>query len=145
MHIDFKTKVVSRILGWIFYGIWYWYTWIKSKTIWRFKIFGWNFIQKMCFFAFLSNKCIIITFFKEKTTTISKKRFHKWALYYFFNFLLFGNVSWTTNMKPSGHWKIGSYILYVHQFIQFSSSNYWIKINFDSKWLWVLKCCHENF
>jgi len=112
-----KLRLWVEFLSEFFYGVWYWYTWIKSKTIWRFKVFGWNFIQKMCFFTFLSNKCITITFFKEKTTTISKKkRFHKWALDYFFNFLFFGNVSWTTNMKPYGHWRIGSYILYVHQF-----------------------------
>jgi hypothetical protein len=45
------------------------------------------------FFAFLNNECIIIINLKEKTTTISNKRFYKWALHYFFNFLLFGNVS----------------------------------------------------
>jgi hypothetical protein len=27
---------------------------------------------------------------------------------------LFGNVSWTTNMKPYGRWKLIKYILYVH-------------------------------
>jgi len=33
---------------------------------------------------------------------------------FFFNFLLFGNVLWTTNMKPYGCWKIMNYKLYVH-------------------------------
>jgi hypothetical protein len=46
------------------------------------------------FFAFLNNKCIIIGFFRKQTTTISKRRrFSRWAWHYFFNFLLFGNVS----------------------------------------------------
>jgi hypothetical protein len=103
-------------------------------------------------------------FLKEKkTTTISKsRRFYRWALHYFFNFLLFGNVSWTTNMRAYGHWKTVSYILYVINFIQSFSSNDWIKNNFDSKWtlnskmLWcnflsfllvfkIIKGYHQNF
>ncbi len=39
------------------------------------------------FFSFLNNKCIIISFLKLKTTTISKKRrFYRCALHYFFLF-----------------------------------------------------------
>jgi hypothetical protein len=33
------------------------------------------------------------------------------------------------------------HILYNINFIQFSSSNYWIKINFDSKCTLSFKCC----
>ncbi len=33
LNIYFKTRVVDGILQWIFYGVWYWYTSIKSKTI----------------------------------------------------------------------------------------------------------------
>jgi hypothetical protein len=51
-------------------------------------------LKKSVFFAFLNNKCIIIFVFTKKTTTISKRRsFYRWTLHYFFNFLLFGNVS----------------------------------------------------
>ncbi len=80
---------------------------------------NWKFLDeislKKMFFAFLNNKCIIRYILKKKTTTISKRRrFYRWELYYFFKFLLFGNVSWITNMRPYGHWKIVSYILYVH-------------------------------
>jgi len=39
-----------EFLGECFYGVWYWYTWFKSKTIKRFKVFGWNFIKKSVFF-----------------------------------------------------------------------------------------------
>jgi hypothetical protein len=47
--------------------------------------------KKCIFLHFFSNECIIIFSFKKKTTTISKKRrFYKWALHYFFDFLLFG-------------------------------------------------------
>jgi len=65
-----------------------------------------------------------------------------------FNFLLFGNVSWTTNMRPYGHWKL--YVIYCVYigFIQSSSSNHWIKISFDSKWIWSLKmllCKFQSF
>jgi hypothetical protein len=31
--IYFKTRVVDGIFGWIFCGVWYWYTSIKSRTI----------------------------------------------------------------------------------------------------------------
>jgi hypothetical protein len=45
---------------------------------------------KCVFFAFLNNKYIYI---RGKIITISKKgRFYRWALHYFFNFILFGNV-----------------------------------------------------
>jgi hypothetical protein len=49
---------------------------------------------KKCVFAFLNNECTIISSIKKKTTTISKRRnFYKWALHYFFNFILFPNVT----------------------------------------------------
>jgi len=41
-----------EFLAEFFYGVWYWYTLIKSRTIEKIKTFGWNYIQKMCFFAF---------------------------------------------------------------------------------------------
>jgi hypothetical protein len=31
--IYFKTEVVDGVLGWIFYGVFYWYTLIASMTI----------------------------------------------------------------------------------------------------------------
>jgi hypothetical protein len=34
-------------------------------------------------------------------------------------------------MRPYGHTKNRSYILYIHDFIQSFSSNYWMKINFE--------------
>jgi hypothetical protein len=46
--------------------------------------------KKCVFLHFLTNEGIIIFYFKEKTTTISKrKRFYRWALCYFFNFFFF--------------------------------------------------------
>jgi hypothetical protein len=39
-----------EFLGDFFYGVWY-YTSIKSIKIKKLKKFGWNFIQKMCFFC----------------------------------------------------------------------------------------------
>jgi len=78
------SKVVDGIIGWIFYGAWYWYPLIKCNKNLKFKIFGWNSIQKSVFLHFFSNGCIIISSFQEKTTTISKrKRINRWALHYF--------------------------------------------------------------
>jgi hypothetical protein len=51
-------------------------------------------LKNVFFCIFKNNECIIISFLKEKTTTISKRRrFYRWAWHCFFNFLLFGNVS----------------------------------------------------
>jgi hypothetical protein len=44
--------------------------------------------KKCVFFAFLNNKCIIIYVFRGETTTISKRRFYRWALHYYFYFIL---------------------------------------------------------
>jgi phage-related protein len=49
--------------------------------------------KKCVFLHFFSNEFTILSSFQEKTTTISKRRFHKWALHYLSNFLLFGDVS----------------------------------------------------
>jgi hypothetical protein len=53
-----------------------------------------NPFKKCVFLHFLSNKSIINSFFGEKNITLRKRgRFYKLALYYFFIFLWFGNVS----------------------------------------------------
>jgi hypothetical protein len=53
-----------------------------------------NSLKKYVFLHFLSNRCIINSYFLEETITLRKrKRFHKWALYCFLIFLWFGNVS----------------------------------------------------
>jgi len=54
---------VDGIPGWIFYGVWYWYTLIKLG---KFKT--WKFLDeipftKLCFLHFFSNGCIIISYF----------------------------------------------------------------------------------
>jgi hypothetical protein len=48
-----KVRLSMEFLGEFFYGAWYWYTSIKSRKNLKFKTFGWNSIQKMCFFAFV--------------------------------------------------------------------------------------------
>ncbi len=49
--------------------------------------FGEISLKKCVFFSFLNNKFIIISFFRIKTTTISKRRrYYRWALHYFFKF-----------------------------------------------------------
>jgi hypothetical protein len=47
-----KVGLLMEFLGEFFNDIWYWYTSIKSRTIYKLNFFGWNSIQKMCFFAF---------------------------------------------------------------------------------------------
>jgi hypothetical protein len=51
--LNIKLGLWVEFLGEIVFGVWYWYTSIKSRKILNFKVFGWNFIQKMCFFAFV--------------------------------------------------------------------------------------------
>jgi hypothetical protein len=87
---------------------------------------------KMWFYIYLAINALYI--FKGKNHYHIKENEILWSLHYFFNFCLFGNVSWTINMKHFGHWKNVSYIFYVHYFYPISSSNHWIKNNFDVKW-----------
>jgi hypothetical protein len=85
-----------------------------------------------------------------------KKEILWMGIAFFFNLCLFVNVSWSTNMKPYGHWKIVSYIFYIQYYIQSSSSNYWIKMNFEFQnvvikffkcllMFTIIKGCHQDF
>jgi hypothetical protein len=47
-----KLKLWVEFLGEFFYGVCYWYTSIKSRTVYKFKIFKLNFIQKYIFCIF---------------------------------------------------------------------------------------------
>jgi hypothetical protein len=50
--------------------------------------------KNVFFFHFLNNKCIVNSYFWDKSITLRKRgRFYMWALYYFFNFFWFGNMS----------------------------------------------------
>jgi hypothetical protein len=49
-----------------FFGGWKLYTSIKCKTIQNFRIYGRKSTQKMCFFHFISNKCIRMSFILKK-------------------------------------------------------------------------------
>jgi hypothetical protein len=83
--------------------------------------------------------------FLGKTITLRKRIiFYKWGLY-FFIFLWFSNVSWTTDMKPYGHWKDVCYIFYAHWFfpilfhLTIGSS-----LTLIQNELWVPKYCHAH-
>ncbi len=96
--------------------------------------------QKCVFFEFLNNKCILISSFRKKTTTLSKlTRFYKWPLhYYYFSkkicLVMFHEPQTCMVVKNI------NYILCVHWFYPIQSSfSHWIKINFDSKWTLSLK------
>jgi len=80
------------------------------------------------------------------------------ALYFYF--FLFGNFSWITNTRPWLSKKYKLYFMYI-DFIRSSSSNCWIKINFNSKLILnskmlckflslllvfiIAKGCHQDF
>jgi hypothetical protein len=85
---------------------------------------------------FFFQKCVsyiwVIIFKIYITISIWKRnKKKKWALHYFFNLLLVNNLLWITNMQPYGCWRSVCYILSVPiDFIQSSSFNWWIKMNF---------------
>jgi hypothetical protein len=83
--------------------------------------------------------------FLGKNHYLKKKIFYRWALYYFFIFLRFGNVSWTINMRPCGHWKnvhyIFLYTLILANPLHLTIESSLILIQNE---LWILKCCHEH-
>ncbi len=68
MHICFKTKVVSGILGWIFFMM---YDIdiheLNLRPLRDLKFLDEISLKKCVFFAFLNNKCITIIFFRKKT------------------------------------------------------------------------------
>jgi len=116
LHTYFKTKVVGGFFWWFFFcGHYYWYISNESRAIWKFKNFGWKFIKNMCFFIFPAIKAKYFMYLTKKINTKWKrKRIYSWALHYFFRFLLFSNVLWTTNIRPYGWQKTTHYICCVH-------------------------------
>jgi hypothetical protein len=93
-----------------------------------------NPFKKCVFFHFLSNKFIINFYFWKKTITFIKKKIYRWALYYFLVF--FGLVmchepqTWSPMVIEKMY-----FVYFMHiDLIQISSSNHWIKLNYDSKW-----------
>jgi hypothetical protein len=103
--------------------------------------------KKMCFLHLFCNKCIIMSSFKEKTTTIWKsKKFYRWALYYFLIFLLFANVLWIINMKYL--WLLKKCKLYIlSTLILLNLFHFTIgsKLTLTQNELWVPKCSFSNF
>lgn len=87
--IKFLTLHIYIIQTKINGGIYFWWMILiyknGIKTISILFYFGWKFIQKICFFHFLNNKCIIIFSFQNKTITIWKKKCN-WACYVIFSF-----------------------------------------------------------
>jgi len=72
------------------------------------------------------------------------EEFYRWALYIFS--FLFGLIMCyeLQTWSPMAIEKM--YVIYfMHiDFIQSSSSNHWIKLNFDSKWTSSFNCCHAH-
>jgi len=95
----------------------------------------------MCFLYLFNNKCIII--FSLKNPLYKSGDFidkHCNIFSFFFCLAMF---------HESQKWGLMTiqkviYFIYI-DFIQYSSSNRWIKITFDSKWIWVPQCYHQNF
>jgi hypothetical protein len=80
------------------------------------------------------NILCVNNFFGKKKLPYERRGGFKCGLCIIFNFLLFDNVSWTTNVKPYGRKKTWVIFSMYIGFIQSSLSNHWIKVNFDSKW-----------
>jgi len=94
-----------------------------------------NPFKKCVFLHFLSNKCIVNSYFWENPITlIKRKRFYRWALFFFSFFfrvvVCYESQTWGSMAVEK------MYIIYIMHidFIQSSSSNHWIKFNFDFKW-----------
>jgi hypothetical protein len=108
-----------------------------------------EFSFKECvFFSFLNNKCIKIkNLRKKKTTTISKRRRFCRLGHCIIFFILFYLVMFH-EPQTWGHMVVEKlyviYCMYI-DFFQSSSSNCWIKINFDSKWTLSSKMLSCNF
>jgi hypothetical protein len=132
-----KLGLWVEFVGECFCGEWYWYTSIEYMAIWKFKTFGWKSLQWCGFFHFLNNKCtIIIKNWGKKTLPLRKwKRFYKWTLCYFFNFVCFVMCHEPQTWGMMVIEKI--YVIYFMDidFILSFSSNNWIE----------LKCCHSHF
>jgi hypothetical protein len=121
--IEYKNcKCTSKLRLWVefcndfFGGEWYWCTSIKFKTIEKFIILVENQFKECVFLHFLNNKCIINSYFSEKTIILRKQKDFKSEHCIFFHFSLVWYVSWTTNIRPYGYWKDVGYILYAHWF-----------------------------
>ncbi len=92
-----------------------------------------NSLKKCVFWHFLSNRCIINSYFWEETITLKKRKDFIGGHYIVFSFF-FGLVM-CHEPQTWGLMAIKKmYVIYfMHiDFIQFSSSNHWIKLNFDS-------------
>jgi len=55
-----------EFLGEFFYGVWYWYTLIKSRKIFKFKVLDEIPFKKNVVLHLFNNECIIIIFFRKK-------------------------------------------------------------------------------
>jgi hypothetical protein len=97
LNIYFKTRVVDGIIGWIVFMVYD--IDIHQLNLGKFRNlkFLYEIWFKKCVFLYLfNNECIIIPFLRKKTTNISKRKFYRLALYYFFNFfcLVIFHESW---------------------------------------------------
>jgi hypothetical protein len=115
----------------------------KSKNL---RFFDEIPFKKYDFLYLFSNQCIILYFFRKKPPLYQKRKFHKWALHYFFNFLFFSNVSWIINMKPY-LWPLKNCKFYILCTLILSNPlhlNVGSKLILTQNELWVPKCCCEN-
>ncbi len=67
-----KVWLLMEFLGEFFCDVWYWYTSIKYRIIWKLKILDEIPFKNCVFLHLFNNECIITSFFKQKTTTISR-------------------------------------------------------------------------
>jgi hypothetical protein len=133
-------KYTSKLRLWVefrnksFGGEWYWCTLIKFNTFRNLQFFVENPFKKCVFLHFLNNKCIINSFLGENIIFLKGEDFingHCIIFSFFFGLVMFYKPQTWCLMAIEKMYVI--YFMYI-DFIQLSSSNHWIKLNFDSKW-----------
>jgi hypothetical protein len=125
-----KLGLWVEFFGEFFCGQYYWYTSIESRAIWKFKVFGWNFI-KIYIFKKITIKVKYSMYLKKKSTPNERERDfivgHCINFSDFFCLVMFHEPqTWSPMADESLH-------IICTDFIQSSSSNYWIEINLDLK------------
>jgi hypothetical protein len=97
----------------------------------------------MCFFHFFSSNKVM--YLKKTDIKWKRKRFYSWALHYFFKFLLFNNVLWTTNMRPYG-WIKNCTLYMLRSLILFNPFHLTVgsKLILTENEIWVSEYCAHS-
>ncbi len=106
------------------FGEWHWYTLIRPRIVYNFKVYGWKSIEKKN--HFLNNKCIIIKKFGKKT--LWHERGGDFTSGLCINFSIF------------------FYLVMFHEPQTWDPTLSYIgsRLNLTQNEFWVSKCCHAT-